>query len=54
MRWALSTLRHWHSTSQEWQCTFDGHGGAVDAVFVSMVVSAVLVTKLAMKVKVTF
>ena len=54
MRWALSTLRHWHSTSQEWQCTFDDHGGAVDAVFVSMVVSAVLVTKLAMEVKVTF
>ena len=54
MRWAQSTLRHWHSTSREWQCAFGDHGGAVDAVSVSMVVSAVLVTKLAMEVKVSF
>ena len=54
MRWALSTLRHWHSTSRGWQCTFGDHGGAVDAVSVSTVVSAVLVTKLAMEVKVSF
>ena len=53
-RWALSTLRQRHSTSRERQCTFDDHGGACDAVFVSTVVSVALVTMLETEEKAKF
>lgn len=54
MRWALSRSHHPNNISREWQCTFDDHGGAFDAVILSLVLSVVLVTKLAMEGEVTF
>ena len=54
MKWALSMLRQRHSTSREWQCIFVDHGVAFDAVFVSMVVWGVPVTRLGIEVKVKF